>query len=140
MSPVLFLLLVMIAAPGSQAAPLSLPERLTKLLPEGYSEGVTPKGAPCRVIFSWMRGAGLKPEYARAQVIAEPEGNLIDVEIFFDGYRGKAYGRWGAERASVRYREVSLSASRTPKGVLVKAQKRVKFQSKPLEASCLVSR
>lgn len=139
MSPVLLLILALTAAaPSAQAATYSLPERLAHLLPEGYSEGVTPQGAPCRVIFSWMRGAGFKPEYARAQVIAEPEGNLVDVEIFFDGYGGKATGRWGALRASVRYRDVSLSASRSPKGVLVKATKRVKFRSKPLEASCLI--
>jgi hypothetical protein len=109
-------------------------DRLASLIPEGYSEGVTEKGAPCRVIFSWMRGPGFEPEYARAQVIAEPEGNLVDVEIFFDGYEGKAYGRWSANYASVRYRNVVLSAAKAKKGLIVKAEK--KIGKRKVTASC----
>lgn len=122
----------------SQAAPHTLADRLAGLIPEGYSEGVTATGAPCRVIFSWMRGPGFEPEYARAQVIAEPEGNLVDVELFFDGYQGKAYGRWSANYASVRYRGVTLSAAKAGKNLIVKAEK--KFGSRKISSSCQILR
>jgi hypothetical protein len=122
----------------AQAAPHTLADRLAGLIPEGYSEGVTATGAPCRVIFSWMRGPGFEPEYARAQVIAEPEGNLVDVEIFFDGYKGKAYGRWSASYASLQYRNMSLSATKAGNSLIVRAEK--KLGSRKISSSCQIQR
>lgn len=122
----------------AQAAPHTLADRLAGLIPEGYSEGATASGAPCRVIFSWMRGPGFDAEYARAQVIAEPEGNLVDVEIFFDGYQGKASGRWSANYASVQYRNVALSATKAGNSLIVKAEK--KMGSRKISSSCQIQR
>lgn len=121
----------------ASAAPFTLAERLAELIPEGYSEGTTATGAPCRVIFGWMRGPGFEPEYARAQVIAEPEGNLVDVEIFFDGFEGKAYGRWSSNYASVRYRNVTLSATKAGKRLVVKAEKKV--GTRKISSSCQIT-
>lgn len=134
----LLTLTILILPALAQAAPHTLAERLAGLIPEGYSEGTTATGAPCRVIFSWMRGPGFEPEYARAQVISEPEGNLVDVEIFFDGYRGKAYGRWSAQYASVRYRGAALSATKAGKRLIVKAEKTL--GSRKISSSCLIQR
>lgn len=120
------------AAPGAQTQILA--KRLIALIPEGYSEGVTQEGAPCRVIFHSMPDVNpALVEYARAQVMAEPEGNLIDVEVFFDerGVRTQAIGRSGM---AVSYEGRLLSAVRTRKGIYVRAEnKRTR-----LKASCLV--
>jgi hypothetical protein len=122
---------------SAHAAPHSLGERLAAIVPEGYSEGVTEKGAPCRLVFSSRGGANPNQvEYARAQVIAEPEGNLIDVELFFNGARGKTKGRWSASSAEAHYRQGTLSAKRTAKGVLVRAKNLLTG----LSASCRIER
>lgn len=120
----------------ASASPHTLSERLVELMPEGYSEGATLQGAPCRVIFSPAAGAAHIPaDYARAQVIAEPEGNLVDLELFFDGNGGKAHGHWSRNQASVHYRQFALSVSRSAKGVLVKARNR----ATKLSAECLLA-
>ena len=58
-------------------------ERLSALIPQGLSEGVTRTGAPCRVAFE----SALHPRtglttYVRALVAGEPTGELLDAEAF----------------------------------------------------------
>ena len=118
----------------AQAAPHALGERLAQFVPDGFSEGVTTAGYPCRVAFSHLEAKRPSVRYLRAMVMAEPTGVPVEVEIFLDGYRGKAYGRWGAHGASARYRGQSLSAERARRGVLVKAT------NGRQSSSCLVTR
>jgi hypothetical protein len=137
MKPFALLALFLFLSPPAFAATHGLSERLAQLIPEGYSEGVTEKGAPCRLVFNSRSGPNPRQvEYARAQVIAEPEGNLIDVELFFQSGKGKTKGRWNASSAKAHHRQGTLSAKKTAKGVLVRAKNLLTG----LSASCLIQR